>query len=64
MEVFECGTNVNLKIGNGYGMITAVKIAFDSVTYEITTSHDVIVRKHEREFKVDSEKVKIGYKKK
>jgi hypothetical protein len=67
MTVIECGTSVVTKIGNKKGMITAVAIRFDSVTYEITYFDEnafqtVWLREQEMEIK-KHETQEIGFKK-
>jgi len=64
MKVFKCGEQVKMKVGGGYGMITASINRFDSIRYEITKHDGEIVNKHEDEFLTQANKVEIGFKRK
>ncbi len=65
INVFQCGTKVDTKIGKIQGMITCSSIRFDKVQYEITFNNDgkfETVWMNEEEFETIAIKQTIGFK--
>jgi len=64
MKIFECGIMVIIKVSGISAMITAVKIKFDRIYYELTYYYDGehrTVWMREEEFTTEEIK-RIGYK--
>jgi len=64
MEIYECGTEVDIRLSNIKGMITCASIRFDSVQYEIKyfyEGEEHTTWLNEKEFKTDATKQKIGF---
>lgn len=67
MTVLKCGTQATPKLSNIKGIITAISIRFNMVTYELTyfiEGKREIIWVDENELNIEqSEKLQIGFKK-
>lgn len=66
IEAFPCGEVVRTVLGDIEGMITAVCVRFDKVSYEISyfvNQDQHVVWMNENEFKTNVPKTPIGFKK-